>query len=113
AEGVAERARQGIEQGGYQEVGVGHKLAMFLQVRDAFGWDPIRETLTSYSTDQDEDPSRLPANEQAERDQMALRLSQATGHNLVPFMRDLWKLPISAEIEAQVESLPGWMPEGF
>ncbi|MFI4859763.1 MAG: M60 family metallopeptidase, partial [Phycisphaerales bacterium JB063] len=46
AEGVAERARQGIEQGGYQEVGVGHKLAMFLQVRDAFGWDPIRETLT-------------------------------------------------------------------
>lgn len=113
AEGVAERARQGIEQGGYQQVGVGHKLAMFLQVRDAFGWDPICETLTSYSTDQDEDPSRLPADEQAERDEMALRLSRATGHNLVPFLRDLWKLPISEGIEAQVGGLPAWMPEGF
>lgn len=113
AEGVAERANQGIEQGGYQQVGVGYKLAMFLQVRDAFGWGPIQQTLESYTTDQDEDESRLPANEQAERDHMALRLSRATGHNLVPFMRDLWKLPISDGIEEQVEGLPPWMPEGF
>ena len=113
AEGVAERAQQGIEQGGYQQVGVGHKLAMFLQVRDAFGWEPIQQTLESYTTDQDEDKTRLPANEQAERDQMALRLSQATGHNLVPFMRDLWKLPVSDSIEPQVADLPVWMPEGF
>lgn len=113
ADQVAERAKKAVESGGYQQVGVGEKLAMWLQLRDAFGWEKIGAVLAGYSKDQDENPGALPKDEQDERDQFALRMSRAVGHNLVPFLRDTWKLPISAGVEEQVADLPGWMPEGF
>ncbi len=112
-EQVAQRAKRGIEGGGYTQVGVGEKLAMWLQLRDAFGWEPIGAYLKTYSDDQDEDPARLPKNEQAERDAFAMRMSKAVGKNLVPFIRDTWKLPVSDEVEAQLKDLKVWQPEGF
>lgn len=111
---VTDEAHKAIAKGGYLEVGARGKLAMWMQMRYTFGWKPIHNVLKSYSKDQDKNPERLPAkNDQAKRDEFTLRMSKEIRKNLVPFMRDTWKLPISEEIEKQVKHLPVWKPKAF
>ena len=70
---VAEKARKASSAGTpYAKADVATKLAMYLQLRDAFGWEPIAAVLKSYSDDQSTDPKRLPEGEQAERDRARL-----------------------------------------
>jgi len=97
----------------YPELGAGDKLTMYLQLRDAFGWKTIQKMLTSYSDDQNHHPEKLPKENQAKRDAFLVRMSQASGHNLTPFLQDLWGIQMSPEAVEKVKNLPAWMPEGF
>ncbi len=97
----------------YPELGAGDKLVMYLQLRDAFGWKSIQKLLTGYSKDQDKNPEVLPKNNQAKRDAFLVRMSEVTGHNLTPFLQDLWGIKMSSEAVKKVQSLPAWMPKGF
>jgi hypothetical protein len=111
---VEEKAREALaKKKPYVELGAGDKLAMYLQVRDAFGWDPIQTVLEGYSDDQDHNPQVLPKEDPAKRDEFLVRLSKATGHNLAPFMKDLWGVPVSDAAVDEVSDLPVWMPKGF
>ncbi len=114
AEEVERRARKALAmKKPFPELGPGEKLAMYLQLRDQFGWSAIQTVLSGYTTDQDSRPDALPKGNQAKRDAFLVRMSQATQHNLAPFMQDLWGIPMSPEAIGQVENLPVWMPEGF
>ena len=113
AEAVNKKASTYLAQGKtYAEGGAADKLAMHLQVRHAFGWDVYRKVLSSYSRDQDEDPTKLPKGEQAERDAWLIRMSEATGHNLAPFYGKVWGIPLSPEAVAKVAKLPKWSGPG-
>jgi hypothetical protein len=111
---VAQQARKALEKDQpYAELGAADKLAMFLQLRDAFGWEPIRATLAGYTHDQDRNPELLPREDPAKRDEFLVRLSRETSHNLAPFMKDLWGVEISDDAGRQVGDLPVWLPAGF
>ena len=107
---VMRRAREAVEKGGYTKVDVGRKLAMFLQIRDGFGWEAWKQVMRTYNRDAPERPEQLPKEDPAKRDQFLIRFSKATGHNLTRFLRDAWKLELSADAVAQVRDLPDWMP---
>lgn len=112
AEAVEEKASSFLAKGKtYAEGNAGEKLAMHLQIRHAFGWDVYREVLAGYSKQQDDDPSQLPKNEQAERDAWLVRMSQATQRNLAPFYGKVWGVPLSPEAIEAVEDLPDWSTE--
>jgi hypothetical protein len=111
---VEEQACKALAKGKpYAELGAGDKLAMYLQLRDAFGWEAIQSVLTGYSNDQDTRSDVLPKENAAKRDEFAVRMSGAVGHNLAPFMKDLWGIEVSPEAIDRIEELPVWMPEGF
>jgi len=105
-----QRSREAVEKGGYTKVDVGRKLAMFLQIRDGFGWGPCKQLMRSYNRDATERPKQLPRKDSDKRDQFLIRMSKATGHNLTRFLRDAWKLELSADAIEQVKGLPDWMP---
>ena len=112
AEAVEEKAKSFLAKGEtYAEGNAAEKLAMHLQIRHAFGWDVYRKVLSQYSRQQDDDPSQLPKDEQAERDAWLVRMSQATGHNLAPFYGKVWGIPLSPEAIEAVEDLPTWNGE--
>ena len=112
-EAVDEKAENFLAKGmTYAEGGPADKLAMHLQLRHAFGWDVYKEVLASYSRDQNEDPNRLPKNEQAERDAWLVRMSKATKHNLAPFYGKTWGIPLSQQAIKEVEKLPEWNAAG-
>lgn len=113
AKAVEEKANRYLAQGKtYAEGNPADKLAMHLQIRDAFGWDVYRNVLSSLSRDQDEEPGRLPKGEQAERDAWLIRMSEATGHNLSPFFGKVSGIPLSPEAVEKVEELPAWSGPG-
>lgn len=111
---VAEKARKATDaKTPYAKADVGTKLAMFLQLRDAFGWEPVAAVLKSYSDDQSKDPNLLPKNPQAERDAFLIRMSRQAKHDLYPFLHDLWGIEITPEARRKTADLKPWMPEGF
>lgn len=84
-------------------------LAMYVQVRDTFGWEPFQKAFASYlSLTKDE----LPANDDEKRDMWLVRLSEATGKNLGPFFQ-AWGVPTSDKARKSVERLAKWMPEAL
>lgn len=93
--------------GTFASVGVGHKLAMYLQLRDGFGWETWQTVLAGYNDDPAE---ALPKNQAEERDQLLIRFSQAAKHDLGPFMVGVWGLDASPEAAAAVADLPDWLP---
>ena len=111
---VAEKARNGLAKGTpFAKADVGTRLAMFLQIRDTFGWQPIAALLKSYSDDHDRSPELLPRTNDEERDQLCVRLSNILNRNLYPFLHDLWGIEISDAARDKVSNLLPWMPEGF
>lgn len=115
ADAVAAQAHKALSsEKKYPEMGAGEKLAMYLQLRDQFGWEKIQKVLAGYSTDQDIDPARLPGNDnQEKRDAFLIRMSEASGHNLTAFMQDLWGISMSPEAVEKLQDLPSWIPAGF
>ena len=111
---VVEKARKATSAGTtYAKADVGTKLAMFLQLRDAFGWDPIAAVLKSYSDDQNIDPTRLPQGEQAERDEFLVRMSGQVKHDLYPFLHGVWGLELGEDARKKTAELKPWLPDGF
>ena len=103
--GVMDRALAGLAQGTYADVGVGFKLAMFLQLRDHFQWPALQNILELYTLD-----DQHPENEAAERDTWLQRTSQVLGHDMTGFFRDTWGLEVSDAAVDSINHLPQWMP---
>lgn len=111
---VAEKARKASSAGTpYAKADVATKLTMYLQLRDAFGWESIAAVLKSYSDDQSTDPKRLPEGEQAERDDFLVRMSSQVKHDLYPFFHGVWGLELGEDARQKVAGLKPWLPDGF
>ncbi|MCW5766624.1 MAG: M60 family metallopeptidase [Phycisphaeraceae bacterium] len=81
-------------------------LHMYVQVRDAFGWEPFKQVFAEYRglTRQ-----KRPASDQEKRDQWMVRLSRAVGRDLGPFF-EAWGVPTTEAARASIRDLPAWMP---
>jgi hypothetical protein len=84
-------------------------LAMYTQLKDAFGWGAFTKVFTEY---RDLPEGERPRADDEKRDQWLVRLSRTVGRNLGPFF-ETWGVPTSEAARTSVADLPGWMPEGF
>ncbi|MBL8990629.1 MAG: hypothetical protein JNJ48_03510 [Phycisphaerae bacterium] len=81
-------------------------LHMYVQVRDAFGWEPFKRVFAEY---RGLTRAQRPADDQQKRDQWMVRLSRAVGRDLGPFFES-WGVPTTEAARASIRDLPGWMP---
>jgi hypothetical protein len=84
-------------------------LEMYIQVREAFGWEPFTRAFRSYDALAE---GERPRTQQDRRDRWMVRLSEEVGRNLGPFFTR-WGVPVTAEAKARVQHLPAWTPEGW
>ena len=84
-------------------------LAMYLQLKEGFGWDTYKKVFAEYRTL----PGReRPRTDDEKRDQWMVRFSRAVGRNLGPFF-EKWGVPTSAKARQSISELPVWMPPEF
>jgi hypothetical protein len=81
-------------------------LSMYVETIQAFGWDPLKKVLASYSAPGGSDG--ISSREQ-KMDQWVLRYSKATGHNLVAYYQ-AFDVTCSDTTKAALKGLPTWMP---
>jgi hypothetical protein len=81
-------------------------LAMYAQLRLAFGWEPYRKVFADYRA---LGPGQHPRTELDKHDQWMTRVSNAVGRNLGPFFQ-AWGIPTSEQARKSIERLPAWMP---
>ncbi len=79
-------------------------LESYLQVQEAFGWEPYKKVFAEYNSLPE---SEWPKTQQEKNDQWVIRLSKACGRNLAPFW-EKWNLPLSDDVAAQLRELPAW-----
>lgn len=79
-------------------------LETYLQVQEAFGWEPFRKVFAEYNALPE---SEWPKTQQEKNDQWVIRLSRACGTNLAPFWKT-WNVPLSDSVFAELSSLPSW-----
>ncbi len=84
-------------------------LMMYLQLKEAFGWEPFKEAFAAYRALK---PAERPLTDAQKRDQWLIRMSRATKKNLGPFF-EAWGVPTSEEARASLVKLPKWMPADF
>lgn len=84
-------------------------LEMYVQLREAFGWQPFRDVFRAYRELPD---AQRPQDDADRRDQWMQRMSRQVGRNLGPFF-NAWGVPTREKARAAVAELPAWMPEGF
>lgn len=84
-------------------------LQMYMQLREAFGWEPFRRVFAEYRA---LDARQRPQTDAERRDQWMIRFSRAIGRNLGPFF-EAWGVPTSSSARASLADLPGWMPPGW
>lgn len=84
-------------------------LDMYLQIKEAFGWDVYKKIFAEYRTLK---KSERPKNDAEKRDQWMLRLSKVVNKNFGPFF-DAWGVPVSDEAKKKISGLGVWMPEGM
>lgn len=84
-------------------------LLMYMQVREAFGWEAYKNVFAEYRSLPDE---QRPKNDDEKRDQWLVRLSRTVGRNLGPFF-EAWGVPTSEQARASIAELPAWMPPDF
>ena len=84
-------------------------LTMYIQLRQAFGWEPFKKVFAEYNALPD---AARPKDELQKRSQWMTRFSRTIGHNLAPFFT-AWGIPTSAESQKEVEGLPSWLPEDW
>jgi len=82
-------------------------LEPYLQVQEAFGWEPFAQVFADYNSLPEAD---WPRDQQAKNDQWVIRLSRACGKNLAPYWA-AWNVPLSSEVAAQLADLPAWEKE--
>lgn len=106
---LAERARAFIAAGADYEKWKSDPflaLTMYIELIDAFGWDPYKRVFREYLS---LPPGQHPRTDDEKRDQWMVRMSRAVGKNLGPFFVR-WGVPTSAKARAEVANLPSWMP---
>ncbi|MBV70970.1 MAG: hypothetical protein CMH52_06420 [Myxococcales bacterium] len=103
---VMQQAIAGLVDGNYTSLSVNYKLAMFLQLRDHFGWDVFLRIFSRYN----QDGIDLPQGDAAERDQWLVWMSEVVEHNLTNFFEGVWGLQFSQHAKNQVAGLPTWLP---
>ena len=84
-------------------------LQMYVQLKDAFGWDAFKKVFAEY---RGLPAGQHPRNDDEKRDQWMVRFSRAVGRNLGPFFQ-AWGVPTSEKARASIAELPAWMPDGF
>lgn len=84
-------------------------LDMYLQIKDAFGWDVYKKIFKEYRT---LPRAERPKNDADKRDQWMVRLSRHVNKNLGPFF-DAWGVPVTEKAKNSIKDLPVWMPEGL
>ena len=84
-------------------------LLMYMQVREAFGWDAYKQIFAEY---RDLPKDQRPKDDAEKRDQWLVRLSRTVGRNLGPFF-ETWGVPTSEQARASIADLPVWMPADF
>lgn len=84
-------------------------LEMYIQLREAFGWEPFKKVFAEYDRLPRE---QRPRNEAEKMDQWMTRMSRAVERNLGPFF-ELWGVPTSAGAREGLKELPVWMPAGW
>lgn len=82
---------------------------MSIQLKQAFGWEPLVKT---FRQDQQLSDRERPQTDAEKRDQWMVRFSQTTGKNLGPFF-EAWAVPTSQAARDSIQNLLPWMPEGF
>ena len=88
----------------YDTQGYDVGLYFFLYVKEAFGWGPFHTMFDGYRA---LPQNQRPQTEQDKIDQLAVRLSNATGHNLVPWFQT-FRFPLSSWVPGEVAHLPPW-----
>jgi hypothetical protein len=85
-------------------------LTMYVQLQEAFGWQPFMELFADYRKDPipNEKGKRRPSDGQV-RDEWMVRYSNHVGRNLGPFFEH-WGVPVSGTARESVAHLPRWMP---
>ncbi len=84
-------------------------LCMYMQLQEAFGWEPFTKVFKEYRTLTQE---QRPQSDDEKRDQWMVRFSRAVGRNLGPFFQ-AWAVPTTDEARSSIAELPAWMPDGF
>lgn len=84
-------------------------LCMYMQLQEAFGWEPFTKVFKEYRTLTQE---QRPQSDDEKRDQWMVRISRAVGRNLGPFFQ-AWAVPTTDEARSSIADLPVWMPDGF
>lgn len=96
-----------VAAGGFDGIGVGDRLGMYMQLRVAFGWDAFKKTFQTYLDDEVSNPGALPTTDQQEWDQFMTRFSKQVGHDLSPFFVD-WGFGVSQSAINSLSNLPDW-----
>jgi Peptidase M60, enhancin and enhancin-like/N-terminal domain of M60-like peptidases len=84
-------------------------LILFVQLKDAFGWEAFKHVFAEYEKAPKE---ALPRTDEQKRDQFMTRFSRAVNKNLGPFFT-AWGVPTSEAARSQVARLPRWMPKDW
>ena len=83
-------------------------LQMYVQLIEAFGWDPLKRVFAEYSRS-----SRRGASQDRRGETRPVDgASRERGANLGPFFA-AWGVPVSSAARATITALPGWMPAGL
>ena len=84
-------------------------LLMYMQVREAFGWEAYQNVFAEYRALPDDE---RPKHDDEKRDQWLVRLSRTVDRNLGPFFQ-AWGVPTSEQARASIADLATWMPPNF
>ncbi len=96
-----------VSKGGFDGAGLGERLAMYSELRAAFGWDAYKAVYRGYLHDRDNNPSALPSGDQEEWDQWMTRFSRQVGYDLSPFFVS-WSYGVSQAAIDSLSALPKW-----
>ena len=84
-------------------------LTMYIQLEEAFGWEPFKKVFATYRALPGRD---RPKSDDEKRDQWLVRFSRQVNRNLGPFFA-AWGVPSSQAARDSIKDLPAWMPADF
>lgn len=98
--------------GNYIAGGAGDKLALYLLVSFAFGWDATYKPLIREYSALYDAGNPVPSEDQDKVDDFLRRMSRLTGVSLRQYLVDGWGLTVtdSAATTSALAGLPSWMP---
>lgn len=77
-------------------------LETYLQLQEAFGWEPFTQLFAEYQTLSD-----LPKDNTGKMNLWVKKFSEKVGKNLAPFF-EAWGWPVQEDVAARLACLPAW-----